>query len=60
MFVGFANVNSTPCPLERLALRPAGRHRSHFLLRRLDPLPWLLISVVLTATGFVLFLARRR
>lgn len=60
LFVGLANLNSTPCPSSGSGFAGPGATGDISSCGGFDPLPWLLIGVVLTATGFALFLARRR
>jgi hypothetical protein len=60
LFVGIANVNSTPCPSSGSGFAGPGATGAVSSCGGFEPLPWLLIGVVLTATGFALFLGRRR
>ena len=60
LFVGLANLNSTPCPSSGSGFAGPGATGPISSCGGFDPWPWLLIGVVLTATGFALFLARRR
>ncbi len=60
LFVGLANLNSTPCPSSGSGFAGPGATGPISSCGGFDPLPWLLIGVVLAATGFALFLARRR
>jgi len=60
LFVGLANLNSTPCHSSGSGFAGPGATGPISSCGGFHPLPWLLIGVVLTATGFALFLARRR
>jgi hypothetical protein len=60
LFVGLANLNSAPCPSSGSGFAGPGATGPVSSCGGFHPFPWLLIGVVLTATGFALFLARRR
>jgi hypothetical protein len=60
LLVGLANLTSTPCPSTGSGFAGPGATGAVSSCGGFDPVPWLVIGVVLTATGFAAFRVRGR
>jgi hypothetical protein len=60
LFVGFGNLDYTPCPTMPIRYRVLEGTRGSFSCGGPEPMPWLAIGLLLTATGIVMYWIFRR
>ena len=60
LFVGFGNLDYTPCPTMPITIRAVEGTRGSFSCGGPEPMPWLAFGLLLTAAGIVMYWISRR
>ena len=60
LFVGFGNLDYTPCPTMPITIRVVEGTRGSFSCGGPEPMPWLAMGLLLTTTGIAMYWISRR